>query len=313
MKKGGTMHFKKKLLIGLLSLLFVVSILTIQQAAFANDSKALVNTDWLAQHLNEKDMIPVYVGFMAEKPGDDKAKFDARHIPGSVYLDMKDLMSVMRGNKNAPDKARFEALMNQLGIRNNTRVVLYGGNSGNPFVPGAYYVMKYFGHDSVAILDGPFDKWLKEKRKTESAAANVYKAKDGDSSIIADADYVEDKLNNKEAVILDTRGDDEFTGEKKVNYIKASGHIPGAVHMNFYPSNHGDAGLYRSAEELQKEYENKGVTKDKEIIVYCEAGPRATDTFFVLKEILGYPKVKTYVGGWLEWGNNGKYRVDKGR
>lgn len=315
MKKGGTMHLQKKVFIGLLSLLFVVSTFTVQQAAYANGWKPLVETGWLVLHLGDKDTKPVYVGFTEVKPGEDKAKFEASHIPGSVYLGMNDLMGVMRGNNNAPDKAKFEALMGQLGISNNIRVVLYGTPPANPFVPGAYWLMKYFGHENVGILNGSFDKWLNENRKTESGPAKpetaAYKAKDGDRSVIADAAYVMNNLKNAKVVLVDVRGADEFKGEKKVDYIKRQGHIPGAENLNFYPSNRVGAGLYKSPEELQKEYESKGITKDKEIIVYCEGGPRAADTFFILKQVLGYPNVKTYVGGWLEWGNNEKYPVEK--
>jgi thiosulfate/3-mercaptopyruvate sulfurtransferase len=313
-KKGGTMYFQKKVFIGLLSLLFVFSAFTVQQA-YANGWKPLVETGWLVLHLGDKDTIPVYVGFIEDKPGDDKAKFEASHIPGSVYLGMNDLMGAMRGNNNAPDKAKFEALMGQLGISNNVRVVLYGTPSANPFVPGTYWMLKYFGHENVGILNGSFDKWLNENRKTESGAAKpgaaTYKAKDGDSSVFADAEYVMRNLKNEKVVLIDVRGADEFKGAKKADYIKSKGHIPGAVNLDFYTSNRVGAGLYKSAEDLQKEYENKGITKDKEIIIYCEGGPRAADTYFILKQVLGYPNVKTYVGGWLEWGNNDKYPVEK--
>ncbi|RJQ45307.1 MAG: sulfurtransferase [Nitrospiraceae bacterium] len=315
-KKGGTMSFHRKVLAGLFSLLFIVAMFAGQQTAYANGWEPLVETGWLVLHLGEEDMKPVYVGFVEEKPGDGKAKFEASHIPGSVYLGMNDLMSVMRGNNNAPDKTKFEALMVQLGISNNSRVVLYGSPAANPFVPGTYWMMKYFGHENVGILNGSFDKWTEEKRKTEKGAAKAgaaaaYKAKEGDSSIMANASYVMSKLKNEKVVIVDTRGEDEYKGEKKIDYIKAKGHIPGAVNLNFYPSNRIDSGLYKTAEELRKEYEQAGITKDKEIIIYCEGGPRASDTFFILKDLLGYPNVKTYVGGWLEWGNDAKYPVEK--
>jgi len=315
MKKGGTMRFQKKLLVGVLSLLFVFSLIAGQQAAYANGWKPLVETGWLVLHLDSAGTKTVYVGFVEGKPGEDEAKFEASHIPGSVYLSMSDLMGVMRGNNNAPDKSKFEAMMGKLGISNDTRVVLYGTPPANPFVPGAYWLMKYFGHENVGILNGSFDKWLNENRKTESGPAKqgaaVYKAKGGDGSVFADAAYVMNNLKNKKVVLVDVRGADEFKGEKKVDYIKRQGHIPGAENLNFYPSNRVGAGLYKSPEELQKQYESKGITKDKEIIVYCEGGPRAADTFFILKQILGYPDVKTYVGGWLEWGNNDQYPVEK--
>jgi thiosulfate/3-mercaptopyruvate sulfurtransferase len=282
------------------------------QTVRANGWNPLIETGWLVRHLGDDDMKPVYVGFTGE---DDKAKFESKHIPGSVYMGMNELMGAMTGNNNAPDKVKFEALMGQLGISNNSRVILYSTPAANPFVPGAYWLMKYFGHETVGILNGSFDKWNTEKRKTESGAAKAgnvtYQTKSPDSSIYSDAAYVLKNLKNANTVIVDTRGADEYTGEKKIDYIKGKGHIPGAVNLNFYPSNRIGAGLYKSVEELQKSYEAAGITKDKEIITYCEGGPRAGDTFFILKNLLGYPNVKVYVGGWLEWGNDEKYPIEK--
>lgn len=315
LEKGGTMSLHRKMLVGLFSLLFFVSMFLGPQPAHANGWEPLVETGWLVLHLGEEDMKPVYVGFIEEKEGDEKANFEASHIPGSVFLGMKEVMGVMRGKNNAPDKAKFEELMGKLGISNKSRVVLYGSPAANPFVPGVYWLMKYFGHENVGILNGSFDKWNEEKRKVEKGPAKteaaVYEAKDGDGSIIANAGYILKNLKSDKVVIIDSRGEDEYTGEKQIDYIKAKGHIPGAINLNFFPSNRLGEGLYKSAAELKAEYEAAGVTKDKEIITYCEAGPRASDTFFILKEILKYPNVKTYVGGWLEWGNDEKYPVEK--
>lgn len=306
------MHLRKKVVIGVLSLLFVISLFGGFQTVHANGWNPLVETGWLVRHLGDSDIKLVYVGFVGE---DDKAKFEGKHIPGSVYMGMNELMGAMRANNNGPDKAQFEALMGQLGISNNSRVVLYGTPAANPFVPGVYWMMKYFGHETVGILNGSLDKWNTEKRKTESGAAKTssasYQAKAADNSIYADSGYVLNNLKNSNVVIIDTRAADEYTGEKQIDYIKGKGHVPGSKNLNFYPSNRIGSGLYKTAAELQKSYEAAGITKDKEIITYCEGGPRASDTFFILKNLLGYPNVKVYVGGWLEWGNDAKYPVEK--
>jgi thiosulfate/3-mercaptopyruvate sulfurtransferase len=304
------MLLRKKVVIGVVSLLFVISLFGGFQAVHANGWNPLVETGWLEKHLGDSDIKLVYVGFVGE---DDKAKFEGKHIPGSTYLGMNELMGVMRGNNNAPDKTKFEALMGQLGISNSSRVILYGTPAGNPFVPGAYWMMKYFGHENAGILNGSLDKWSGENRKTESGAAKAgtatYQAKSPDNSIFVDAAYVLKNHKNENTVIIDTRGADEYKGEKQIDYIKAKGHIPGAVNMYFYPSNRNDKGAYKPAATLKKTY--AGVPMDKEIITYCESGPIATDSYFALKEILGYKNVKVYVGSWMEWGNDEKYPVEK--
>jgi thiosulfate/3-mercaptopyruvate sulfurtransferase len=308
--KGGKMRVSRKITIGFVSLLFLIILFSGYQNAFANGWGPLIETGWLVLHLDE--VKPVYVGFVGE---DDKAKFEGKHIPNSAYMGMNELMGAMRGNNNAPDKAKFEALMGQLGISNDSRVVLYGTPAANPFVPGIFWLMKYFGHDNVGILNGSLDKWDNEKRKTASGAAKVnaatYQAKSSDSSIIVDASYVMNNLKNPGITIIDTRAADEYTGEKQIDYIKGKGHVPGSVNLNFYPTNRVDNGAYKHADALKKAYEEAGISKDKEIITYCEGGPRAADTYFALKDLLGYPNVKVYVGGWLEWGNDEKYPIEK--
>jgi len=175
--------------------------------------------------------------------------------------------------------------------------------------------MKYFGHDNVSIMNGSLDKWLREGRKTDGVPPKVkpgtFKAANTRNIMHADAAYVLNNLKNKGTVIIDTRGPDEFTGTKQIDYIKAKGHIPGAKNLNFYPTNRNNDGSYKSAANLKAAYEAAGVTKDKEVIAYCESGPRAADSYFALKELLGYPNVKVYVGSWMEWGNDAKYPVEK--
>lgn len=287
--------------------LLCIGLLATSQISYANGSSPLSETQWVSD--NMKNLKLVYVGFVGE---DNKKQYEGKHIAGSAYLGMNELMSAMTAT---PNQAKFEEIMGQLGVSNDSHVVLYSTPAANPFVPGLYWLMKYFGHNNVSIMNGSLDKWEQEGRKTDGNPPTIksatYKAAAGNKSIYIDGASVLDNLKNKGVAIVDTRAADEYTGEKKESYIKTAGRIPGAVNLNFYPTNRNGDGTYKSAADLKAAYEAAGVTKDKEIITYCEAGPRAADAYFALKELLGYPNVKVYVGSWMEWGNDEKYPVEK--
>jgi thiosulfate/3-mercaptopyruvate sulfurtransferase len=314
-ERKGNIFARKAIMLSLVLFFFLLasSLGIYQQASALQGVSPLVETDWLANNLKRPDIRIVYVGFVKEK---DKEKFDEKHIANSVYLSVKTLMDALGDGSKPPERSKFEALMGELGITRDTHVILYGAPAGNPFIPGAYWLMKYFGHEKVSILNGVFPKWNKEGRETTSEPAKVkpatYKAGSANESMRADADYVLKNLKNTKVVLVDTRSPDEYVGKEERN--KRKGHIPGAINLNFYPTNRNKDGTYKSVSELKAVYESKGVTKDKEVITYCEGGVRAADTYFVLKELLGYPDVKVYVGSWGEWGNRldpKKYPIEK--
>jgi len=303
--------FKRKVLACLFSALFLFCLFNLQQAAFANGVQPLVETGWLADNLKNPGLAIVYVG----GPASQKANFDAKHIPGSVYLDFGKLLSSLGDGSAPPDKANFEALANSFGIGNDTHVVLHSG-SDSLAASGAFWLFDYFGHKKLSILNGGIEKWMKEGRAATGEPAKIspaaYKA-NADASVLANADYVLKNLKNPKAAIVDTRGADEYTG-KNLMGNKTGGHIPGAVDLGFYASNLNSDGTFKSAKDLKAVYEAGGVTKDKEAITYCQAGIRSAHSYFALKYILGYPKVRNYVGAWREWGNRldtAKYPIEK--
>ncbi len=302
-----------KFLIYLIITLFVVS--PSSSLVEANsDVKSLVDTKWLAENLNRSDIRVVYVGSMAR---DDMARFGSKHIPGSAYMSLRSLTKVLGNGSTPPDKKEFEALMSRLGISNDTHVIVYGESGRNPFIASAFWLLEYFGHKKVSYLDGGMSKWIKEKRQIEKGApAKVtptkYNAKP-DPSILADADYVLKNLKNPKVVIVDTRSPAEYTGKNRMGN-KRTGHIPGAINLPFASTNLNEDGTFKSINDLKATYESKGVTKDKEVITYCQGGIRAAHSYFVLKHLLGYPNVRNYVGSWREWGNRldpKKYPVEK--
>jgi thiosulfate/3-mercaptopyruvate sulfurtransferase len=242
--------------------------------------------------------------------------FNAKHVPGSLYVSINELMGAMGNGTNPPDKTRSEALMSRLGIDSNTHVVIVG-SSNNPFTVAGLWLIKYNGHKKTSYLNGGIGKWIRENRAMTGAPASVKPTKyvsNPDMSIYANADQVLNNINQPTARIVDVRSAAEYTGKDNPTQAKRTGHIPGAVNLDFYPTNLKQDGTFKSIDDLKAVYEKNGVTKDKEIFVYCAGGVRASVTQFVLKDILGYPNVKNYVGSWGEWGGRldpAKYPAEK--
>jgi thiosulfate/3-mercaptopyruvate sulfurtransferase len=290
------------------------------QDAFANgDIQPLVETAWLADHLDKPGIAVVYVG----GPTSKIENFNYKHVPGAVFLDFFAMMGVLAGS-TPPDQAKFEALVGGLGIGNDSHVIIYSADSvvgpGTLTASAAFWLFDYFGHKKVSMLNGTVAKWMNEGLPTAGGPTKItpaaYKAAPN-ASLLATADDVLNNLKNTKTVIVDTRGTDEFKGiyadEKKMGNTRV-GHIPGAVDLGFQPSNLNNDGTFKSAKDIQTIYKGKGVTKDKEVITYCQAGVRAAHSYFALKHLLGYPNVKNYVGSWGEWANKldpAKYPVEK--
>ncbi len=178
--------------------------------------------------------------------------------------------------------------------------------------------MEYFGHRKVSYLNGGLAKWTGENRAVSTEAPEPspteYKAGSANNEIYVDAEYVLKNLRNDSVAIVDARGTDEYTGENNEEKNKRVGHIPGAVDLGFYATNFNEDGTLKSVDELKSIYESKGVTRDKEVITYCQGGVKVCNDYFVLKYMLNYPNVKVYVGSWGEWANRldpEKYPVEK--
>ncbi|MGZ5333120.1 MAG: sulfurtransferase [Solirubrobacterales bacterium] len=270
-------------------------------ADYAND--VLVETDWVAEHLDDDDIRIVEVD---ENP----ALYAEAHIPGAVGFDWKlDLQDqVKRDFLGAED---FGKLMGSRGISNDHTVVLYGDRN-NWFAAYTYWYFRYYGHDKVKLINGPREKWISEGRDTTSEAPShpeaEFKAKKGDDDIRAYRDDVTEALGDK-INLVDVRSPQEYSGEliAMAGYeqegAQRAGHIPGAASVPWAQAVQED-GTFKSADALRKLYEEKGVIENgKPIIAYCRIGERSAHTWFVLSELLGQKKVRNYDGSWTEWGN----------
>jgi thiosulfate/3-mercaptopyruvate sulfurtransferase len=264
--------------------------------------EVLVDTNWVDQHKNDPKVR------VAEVDYDPTANYELGHVPGSVLIDWKaDINDPL--TRNIVTKQACESLLQRVGVNDDTTLVLYG-DFNNWFAAFAFWVFKYYGYKDVRLMNGGRKKWLEEDKPVTkdipSHAKGNFKASEPDSSIRVFLKYVRDTLGSK--ILVDVRGPKEFTGEilappeYPTEHAQRGGHIPGAVNIPWGQAVNED-GTFKSADELQKLYQSKGVAADKEVISYCRIGERSSHTWFVLKYLLGYPNVKNYDGSWTEWGN----------
>ncbi|WP_026370906.1 sulfurtransferase [Kallotenue papyrolyticum] len=266
--------------------------------------EALVDTEWVAQHLNDPKVRLI-------ESNEDVLLYDTGHIPGAVKVDWTtDLNDPVVRDYLSKDK--FEQLMSRLGISNDTTVVFYG-DKNNWWATYAFWVFKLFGHEDARIMNGGRQKWIAEGRplttEVPSYPPTQYTARErSDAEIRAFRDEVLRALGQPNVALVDVRSVDEYTGKKlhMPEYPQEGalrgGHIPGAQNIPWATAVRED-GTFKSREELEQIYQSKGITPDKDVIAYCRIGERSSHTWFVLKYLLGYDRVKNYDGSWTEWGN----------
>jgi thiosulfate/3-mercaptopyruvate sulfurtransferase len=268
----------------------------------ASGSEVLVNTDWVVQHRTDPNVRVVEVDV-------DTAAYNQGHVPGAIGWNWTTELCDTLVRDIVP-KAKLEQLLGRSGITPQSTIVLYGDNN-NWFAAWAFWQLKIYGHRDVRIMDGGRKKWLAEGRELETEtpqpAGTTYKAQDPDLSIRAFLQEVQRALGRPETVLVDVRSPQEFTGEILAppglpETCQRGGHIPGAKSIPWAKACNED-GTFKSASELSSLYGAQEVTPDRDVIAYCRIGERSSHTWFVLKYLLGFPRVKNYDGSWTEWGN----------
>ena len=272
----------------------------------------LVTTDWLADHLHDGNVV---VAEVDENPD----LYDEGHIPGAVQLHWRDdLQDPVE--RDLVDKPTFERLLGERGIANDATVVLYG-DKNNWFAAYAYWYLKTYGHQDVRILDGGRQKWIDEGRElttdVPSREQTEYSAAERDENIRARRDAVQQAIGEQSKALVDVRSPQEYSGELvsppgyEQEGAQRAGHIPTAASIPWAQAVRDD-GTFKPADELRELYESKGITPEKDVTAYCRIGERSAHTWFVLRELLGYDKVKNYDGSWTEWGNLVDVPIEKG-
>jgi thiosulfate/3-mercaptopyruvate sulfurtransferase len=226
----------------------------------------------------------------------------AGHLPGAVHLDLFGVSLI--DTDPAPLRAFLwilEHLLASRGVEAGRRVIVYDEKSGMR-AARAFWALEFFGHPRTQQLDGGFGAWQAGGHpvSTEPVApvASTWTGTPVEERV-ASYRHVWDRLKATDVAILDTRSDGEYQG----TLVRSArgGRIPGAVQVEWTTNLRPD-GSFKSSDELRAMYEPLGVTPDKEVLTYCQGGYRAAHGYLALR-LLGYPRVRNYVGSWKEWGD----------
>lgn len=241
------------------------------------------------------------------RPAEEYAK---GHLPGATHVDLWGLS--LNDTDEAPCRAFLWAIHHMLesrGVSDARPVVLYEEDSGMR-VARAFWFLEYFAHPDVRVLDGGLAAWRAaglpvttdaETPKSASWTAGAVRER------LASWRDVALRLNHDDVAILDTRALGEYTGATV--RAKRGGAIPGAIHIEWKRNLAAD-GAFKPAADLRQMYESAGVTPDKEVVTYCQGGYRAAHSYLALR-LLGYPRVRNYIGSWKEWGDRHDLPIER--
>lgn len=263
----------------------------------------LVETDWVEEHLTDPAVRLVEVD-------EDVLLYETGHLPGAIKLDWHvDVQHQIL--RDFVSQQSFEQLLRRWGIQNDQIIVFYG-DKDNWYACYAFWLFCMYGHKQLKLMNGGRSKWLVERRPltmdVPQFLPSAYRAQPANGSVRIYRDDVLGGLKNPGRRLIDVRSPEEYRGEliHAPSYpqegAQRGGHVPGAKNIPWSLAVNAD-GTFRSAEELRRLYGCKDVTPDKEVVVYCRIGERSAHTWFVLTQLLGFPRVRNYDGSWTEWGN----------
>lgn len=256
----------------------------------------LVDTEWLAAHLDDPGIRIVDL-----RP----RGFDEGHVPGAVWLANSAIRIADRPPTFLPTAAEFEELMGRLGISNGTRVIAYD-ERGGIYASRLWWILNYFGHTNVALLDGGWTKWTLENRPVDNTqtqpAPATFRVSAGTVKV-ATADDVMAAISDPAVTLVDARTQAEIEGRDLRN-IKRGGFIESSVPVYWEDTLDPETKVFRPAAEIRKLYADRGIRPDDDVIAYCQVGMRAAHNLFTLA-LIGHDltKLRNYYGSWEEWGN----------
>ncbi len=269
----------------------------------------LVSTEWLADQMAAPEMgagglVVVDATYFALDPSRDaRVEYEAGHIPGAVHLDLahlKDDESDLPGM--APSAGVFAERLGALGIGDDSRVVLYD-NAPHRTSARAWWLLRMFGLDKVAILDGGLHKWVSEGRAIEQGLVSLPPAHltaRRNPAAVRDLDQMKANIASGAEAVLDARGAKRFTGEEGDPRGLAAGHIPGSMNLPYDKVLAGD-GTFKDAAALEALFDASGIDPAKPLITTCGSGVTAATVLFAAA-LTGREDLSLYDGSWSEWG-----------
>jgi thiosulfate/3-mercaptopyruvate sulfurtransferase len=284
----------------------------------------LVSTAWLANHLDDPNVRIVDARWYLLEPGKGEKDYAGAHIPNAIYLSVDNhlaappLSDAKTGRHPLPSPEAFAATMRRAGISNGdtgaqTHVVAYD-DAGGANSARLWWLLRYFGHENVSLLDGGLIQWLAEGRlvsnKVPTFPGGDFHARPNRGMVITKEEMIE-LTRDPRALILDSRAPERYRGDTEPIDPRA-GHIPGAKNATL-PGNRRspDDFRFRNPSELQAHYDALGANGADEIVAYCGSGINAAATIFAL-QLAGYAEARLYPGSFSEWSRDAALPVISG-
>ncbi len=265
----------------------------------------LMTTEALAAHLGDPEWVVFDTRHDLGRPEKGRAAWEAGHIPGAWFLHLDDDLSGRKTGTNGrhplPDIETFAALMNRCGVAGGRQVVVYD-DSGGCFAARLWWMLRWLGHERVALLDGGFPAWKREGRPVDTAPpvqrpGNFQPAPRDGAAV--DRYYVAGRLGDKQVPVIDARAAVRFTGAQEP-LDAVAGHIPGS-HNRFWQYNLGYDGRFLPPDELRAEFgEVLGQANPALVVHACGSGVTACHNLFAM-ELAGLKGSRLYPGSWSEW------------
>lgn len=264
----------------------------------------IVQADWLAEHLQDSNLIVADCRFTLGQPLSGRSEYDREHLPGAVYFDLdRQLSSPVTehgGRHPLPDLQDFAAVLSAAGIGPGTTVVAYD-DQGGAMASRLWWLLRYVGHEQVYLLDGGFSAWraagypVTAEAPAARAASALYPVQP-QAAMLLHVDDVRARLGQPGVTLIDSRETPRYRGE--VEPIDAvAGHIPGAKNR-FWKAALDEQGRWRDAAGQADRF--RDLDADGEIVVYCGSGVTACPNVLALEEA-GFRNVKLYAGSWSDW------------
>ena len=292
-------------------LTFFLIISTLFSCSSDSDA-ALIECTELSQKYSRED----YKVIDLRKP----EKYRLGHIPNAINIWRNDIVNSEKdyGGMMAKRNA-IESLFGKLGIKNGDQIIIYD-DKGLCDAARLWWILDFYGYSKVKLLNGGFTKWKKgnglislDTVVVEEASFTFTNSPDQKMHYYADISEVKNAISDSNVVLLDTRELEEYTGDFMKKGAYRSGRIPSSYWCNWSETvDYKNSTQFKDLEKLKMIYASKGITPDKEIIVYCQSGVRSAHTTFVLTQLLNYPNVKNYDGSWIEWSYFKELPIEKG-
>jgi thiosulfate/3-mercaptopyruvate sulfurtransferase len=254
----------------------------------------LVSTDWLVEHLHDAGLRIVDFRWTLAG-GDGRKQYEEGHIPGAAFVSLDDVTGEGPGRHPLPSRDQFEAAMRRAGVDDASQVVVYD-EIGGSVASRLWFLLRWFGHGSQAVLDGGIKSWRGVlEAEIPSVEPGDFHAHEPDRSLVVDFEQVRAL---RAVPLLDSRLGERYRGETEPVDPKA-GHIPGALSAP-YPENLDSNGRFLPAAKLRERFKKLGVKKGQQAVVYCGSGVNATHNLLAMA-LAGIDDVRLYEGSWSDW------------